>query len=72
MCHNGNNGKNVPDEWQGREATPAILLVSSSNHNVKKSATRGAFHQLITAFLTEEKEIILTNLHMLESIYIGT
>ena len=25
--------KKVPDEWQARQATPAILQVSSSKHN---------------------------------------
>ena len=49
--------KKVPDEWQARQATPAILQVSSSKHNAKKIATgvRGPFHQSITAILTEEK-----------------
>ena len=43
--------KRVPDEWQARQATPAILQVSSSKHNAKKITTRirGAFHQWITA-----------------------
>ena len=47
----------MPDEWQARQATPAILQVSSSKHNVKKITTRvrGLFHQSITAILTEEK-----------------
>ena len=54
MCH---NEKKVPDEWQARQATPAILQVSSSKHNAKKITTRvrGPFHQSITAILTEEK-----------------
>ena len=49
--------KKVPDEWQARQATPAILQVSSSKHNAKKITTRerGPFHQSITAILTEEK-----------------
>ena len=49
--------KKVPDEWQPRKATPAILQVSSSKHNAKKITTRvrGSFHQSITAILTEEK-----------------
>ena len=49
--------KKVPDEWQARQATPAILQVSSSKHNAKKITTRerGLFHQSITAILTEEK-----------------
>ena len=53
VCHN----ENVPDEWQARQATPAILQVSSSKHNAKKITTRerGPFHQSITAILTEEK-----------------
>ena len=61
--------KKVPDEWQARQATPAILQVSSSMHNAKKITTRerGPFHQSITAILTEEKreEKQLLNLHML-------
>ena len=32
--------KKVPDEWQARQATPAILQVSSSKHNAKKITTR--------------------------------
>ena len=49
--------KKVPDEWQARQATPAILQVSSSKHNAKKVTTRvrGPFHQSITGILTEEK-----------------
>ena len=49
--------KKVPDEWQARQATPAIFQVSSSKHNAKKITTRerGPFHQSITAILTEEK-----------------
>ena len=48
--------KKVPDEWQARQATPAILQVSSSKHNAKKiTRERGPFHQSITAILTEEK-----------------
>ena len=49
--------KGVPDEWQARQATQAILQVSSSKHNAKKITTRvrGPFHQSITAILTEEK-----------------
>ena len=31
--------KKVPDEWQARQATPAILQVSSSKHNAKKITT---------------------------------
>ena len=55
MCHNEKRG--VPDEWQARQATQAILQVSSSKHNAKKITTRvrGPFHQSITAILTEEK-----------------
>ena len=54
VCH---NEKKVPDEWQARQATQAILQVSSSKHNAKKITTRvrGPFHQSITAILTEEK-----------------
>ena len=54
VCH---NEKRVPDEWQARQATQAILQVSSSKHNAKKITTRvrGPFHQSITAILTEEK-----------------
>ena len=50
--------KAVPDEWQARQATPAILQVSSSKHNAKKITTRvrGPFHQSITAILTEERK----------------
>ena len=49
--------RKVPDEWQARQATPAILQVSSSKHNAKKITARetGPFHQSITAILTEEK-----------------
>ena len=49
--------KGVPDEWQARQATQAILQVSSSKHNAKKITTRvrGPFHQSITAIITEEK-----------------
>ena len=54
VCH---NEEKVPDEWQARQATQAILQVSSSKHNAKKITTRvrGPFHQSITAILTEEK-----------------
>ena len=40
----------MPDEWQARQATPAILQVSSSKHNAKKITTRerGPFYQSIT------------------------
>ena len=43
------NEKRVPDEWQARQATQAILHVSSSKHNAKKITTRvrGPFHQSI-------------------------
>ena len=48
--------KKMPDEWQARQATPAILQVSSSKHNAKKiTRVSGPFHQSITAILTEEK-----------------
>ena len=49
----------VPDEWQARQATPAILQVSSSKHKAKKITTRerGPFHQPITAIFTEEKSV---------------
>ena len=55
VCHNEKRG--VPDEWQARQATQAILQVSSSKHNAKKITTRvrGPFHQSITVILTEEK-----------------
>ena len=55
VCHNEKRGR--PDEWQARQATQAILQVSSSKHNAKKITTRvrGPFHQSITAILTEEK-----------------
>ena len=45
-CH---NEKEVPDEWQARQATPAILQVSSSKHSANKNTTRGRgpFHQSI-------------------------
>ena len=53
VCH---NEKTVPDEWQARQATPAILQVGSSKHNAKIiTRVRGPFHQSITAILTEEK-----------------
>ena len=38
VCHN--EKKKVPDEWQARQALPAILQVSSSKHNAKKITTR--------------------------------
>ena len=62
VCHN-------KGEWQARQATPAILQVSSSKHNANKNTTRvrGPFHQSITAFLTEEKEKQLLILHMLHA-----
>ena len=46
----------MPDEWQARQATPAILQVSISKHNAKKITTRerGPFQKSITAILTEE------------------
>ena len=46
--------KKVPDEWQARQAIPAILQVTSSKHNEKKITTRvrHPFHQSITAILT--------------------
>ena len=66
----------VPDEWQARQAIPAILQVSSSKHNAKKITTRvrGPFHQSITAILTEEEKrrSSLLNLHMLQSTCFGT
>ena len=61
--------KNVPDEWQARQAISAILQVSSSKHNAKKNTTRvrGPFHQAITAILAEEKKrSSLLNLHITE------
>ena len=68
--------KKVPNEWQARQATPAILQVSSSKHNANKITTRirGPFHQSITTILTEEKEkrSSLLNLHMLQSTCFGT
>ena len=72
--------KKVPDKWQARQATPAILQVSSSKHNAKKITTRerGPFHQSVTAILTEEKReekkfiLSLLNLHMLQSTCFGT
>ena len=36
VCHNEKKG---PDEWQARQATPAILQVNSSKHNAKKITT---------------------------------
>ena len=58
---------------------PAILQVSSRKHNAKKSTTRtrGLFHQLITAILTEEKKreaasSSLPNQHMLQPTCFGT
>ena len=49
--------KKVPDEWQARQAIPAILQVSSSKHNAKKvtARVRGPFHQSINAILAEAK-----------------
>ena len=57
MCVCVSQWKKVPDEWQARQATPAILQLSSSKHNAKKITTRvrGPFHQSITAILTGEK-----------------
>ena len=54
VCH---HEKKVPDEWQARQAIPAILQVGSSKHNAKKITTRvrGPFHQSISVNLTEEK-----------------
>ena len=57
MCVCVTMEKKVPDEWQARQAIPAILQVSSSKHNAKKiTRERGPFHQSITAILTEEKK----------------
>ena len=55
VCH---NEKKLPDEWQARQATPAILQVSSSKHNAKKITTRerGPFHQSITAMCVCERK----------------
>ena len=39
VCH---NEKKVPDEWQARQATPAILQVSSSKHNARHVAKGGS------------------------------
>ena len=39
MCVCVSQWKKVPDEWQARQATPAILQVSSSKHNAKKITT---------------------------------
>ena len=51
--------KKVPDEWQARQAIPAIFQVSSCKYNAKKTTARirirGPFHQSITAILAEEK-----------------
>ena len=44
--------KKVPDEWQARQATPAMLQVSSSKHNAKKINTK--FEKLLEI----EKEIV--------------
>ena len=56
MCVCVSQWEKVPDEWQARQATPAILQVSSSKHNAKKiTRERGPFHQSIIAILTEEK-----------------
>ena len=57
VCVCVTNEKKVPDVWQARQATQAILQVSNSKHNAKKITTRvrGPFHQSITAILTEEK-----------------
>ena len=39
----------MPDEWQARQAIPAILHLSDSKHNANKNTrVRGPFHQLIT------------------------
>ena len=49
--------RKVPDEWQARQVTPAILQVSSSKHNAEKITTivRGPFPQKITTILKEEE-----------------
>ena len=73
VCH---NKKKVPDEWQARQAIPAILQVSSSKHNANKNTTRGRglFHQPITVLSSsqEKKEEQLLILHMLQSTCFGT
>ena len=55
VCH---NEKKVPNEWQARQAIPAILQASSSKHNAKKNTitARGPSHQSITAILSGEKK----------------
>ena len=52
------NEKKVPDEWQARQAIPAILQVSSSKHNTNNNTTRGRgpFHQSTLSSLQEKKE----------------
>ena len=37
VCVFHNEKKEVPDEWQALQATPAILQVSSSKHSAKKN-----------------------------------
>ena len=37
LCVNVLQWKTVPNEWQARQATPAILQASSSKHDVKKN-----------------------------------
>ena len=55
VCH---NEKRVPDEWQARQATQAILQVSSSKHNAKKITTRvrGRFISRSLPSLQKKKE----------------
>ena len=55
--------KKVPDEWQARQAIPAILQVRSSKHNANKNTIRGRgpFHQSITVILTGEKRKAIAN-----------
>ena len=46
LCVCVSQWKKVPDELQARQATPAILQVSSRKHNARKVTTRvkGPFH----------------------------
>ena len=49
--------KKVPDEWQSRQAIPAMLqvLVAASQRKEKYKKSKRPIRQLITAIITEEK-----------------
>ena len=49
--------KKVPDEWQSRQAIPAMLqvLVAATQRKEKYNKSKRPVRQLITAIITEEK-----------------